>query len=194
MQEIERRFLIKDGHTFDSILESVEEHDMSPIFQAYLMLEDKKQLRIRKMNVWQIGQVYTLCYKYHKNDVERDEIEIPVKYAEGEALIATTDIQLNKKRYQLYNSWPLAVKEVVLDIYPSEKGLAIIEIEYKSTDDISFVPDFCGDEVTGRKEYSNIWFAKKEARRIRRKRQHEEWESLRGIGLDKPLTEWDENK
>lgn len=123
------------------------------IKQAYLMLngEDKTQLRVRivERNIYNIDAY--ICYKKCLDSTSRDEYEYEIPIIDAFELFNSSKYQLTKERYQfMYKG-----NNVDIDIYPN--GLAVVEIEFE--DELTEIPDFCGDEVTGQREYSNIYLA-----------------------------------
>ena len=66
---------------------------------------------------------------------------------------SSTDIKLEKTRYKT----TFEGNKVDIDVYPD--GRTSAEIEYEI--EIINIPDYCGEEITGNKEWSNLNIAKK---------------------------------
>jgi len=144
MIEKEKKYLLKH------LPEHVHSTFYKVIKQAYLMLEDGKQLRVRIVD----DKEAFICFKIHLNSSHKNEFEYPIPLNDAFELWDSTDIKLIKKRYS-FEMWKLHYD---LDIY--ENGLQIIEVEYQDEKDLVNLGKFCGIEITGEKEYSNIWLAK----------------------------------
>lgn len=140
--EKERKFLLKSPEILDNKNSEV-------IIQGYLMLEGDKQLRIRIIDN---NDAYLTYKKEHK--LFRDEYEYIIPLQDGLELLASTNIKLMKRRYQIFKNDEY---DIIVDVYDS--GLAVVEIEYKNK--LDNVPAYCGDEITGKLEYSNINIALK---------------------------------
>lgn len=124
------------------------------IRQAYLMLSDGKQLRVRITQTDDITVSY-ICYKasVSGSQTDKNEFEYQIPNEDAIELFNSTDLQLNKIRY----SKSLGFSHADIDIYPN--GLEIVEIETPENVTLNELPDFCGEEITGIKEYSNIYLA-----------------------------------
>lgn len=152
MIEKERKFLLKylpENLIGDPVL----------LDQAYLMLDDKKQqLRVRLMQPKGIrDRKAFICFKQCISDTTRMEYEYEIPYVDGMELWASTPWKLTKTRYE----FEFEGNKVFIDQYPERFNTPdIVEIEY--TDEIKNLPDFCGEEVTGRKEFTNIYIATKQ--------------------------------
>ncbi len=68
-------------------------------------------------------------------------------------LYQSTDIKLEKTRYKT----TFEGNKVDIDVYPD--GRTSAEIEYEI--EVINIPDYCGEEITGNKEWSNLNIAKK---------------------------------
>ena len=145
MIESERKFKLKYLPTG---LEFVQ------IKQAYLMLAEGKQLRVR---ITQSKNDITshICYKAKVagSITDKHEYEYQIPYEEALELHNSTDIRLTKTRYPTdYNNG-----HVDIDIYPN--GLQVVEIEIPQGIELTTRPDYCGEELTGLREFSNIRLA-----------------------------------
>ena len=125
------------------------------IEQGYLMFEGHKHLRIRIIN----NTTAILTYKNMYTAEYRSEFEFEVPLREGKELMASTDIKLEKTRY----STSYMVNHIDFDLY--DNGIATVEIEFTSDSlEVGALPDYCGVDVTGKYEYSNIVMAKKNSK------------------------------
>lgn len=150
-KELERKFLLKEGYDnfFDNFTKQYIE-------QGYLMLMPGKQLRVRITD----NKKAEICYKKQTDDlgIERDEYEYEIPLKDGRELMNSTDVKLVKSR--------VSIKGVInLDVDTYKTGLTIIEVEFNEGQDFE-IPIFCGEEITGRKEYSNIYMALGHAQNI----------------------------
>jgi predicted adenylyl cyclase CyaB len=148
-EEIERKFLM-DGIPLEIKLNSLNKVEIT---QAYLFVDDKKELRIRKE-----GEKFLQTVKIGEG-LRRREIEVEIgEHAFKELLgIAIGDV-IEKTRYTL----PYKQKQISIDVYHGKlEGLMIGEVEFGSEEDAkSFVsPSWFGKEVTGDKSYSNSTLA-----------------------------------
>lgn len=143
MIEKERKFLLK-------YLPDLGEYFKKPqkIKQGYLLIKKKKHLRIRITN----DHFCHICYKQNISKENRYEFEYLIPKEEGFKLYDLSEFKLEKNRFvTVFNN-----HKVDIDIYPS--GLGIVEIEFD--DFLNDIPDYCGEEITGQKKYSNIFLAK----------------------------------
>lgn len=143
MIEKERKFLLKE-------MPKLGEYFNKPksIKQGYLMLDEDQQLRIRIINDYD-------CYITYKKKLDKEtrrELEFKINYKTGSEIYETCKYKLEKKRFTLY----FDENKIDIDVYPS--GLEIVEIEFE--ENLNELPDFCGDEITDKEEYSNIFLAK----------------------------------
>jgi len=118
------------------------------IQQGYLMFDGSKHLRIRIVDN---DQCY-LCYKNIKSSTVKDEYEYWIPYGDGINLMNSTNIKLTKTRY----STNFGGNHVDIDFY--DNGIKVVEIEFES--ELITIPEYCGEELTAKKEYSNIYLAK----------------------------------
>ena len=139
MIEKERKFKLKK---LPKNLKSIN------IKQGYLMFDDGKHLRIRIIN----DEKAFLAYKKNKSKTTRIEYEYEISLTDGIEMLNSCKFRLQKTRYKTTHKDYI----VHIDIYPYGKQVVEIEYENKITD----LPYYCGEEITGVKEYSNIWMAK----------------------------------
>lgn len=140
MIEKERKFLLKQLPKTE-ITEKIK--------QGYIMVQGNKYLRVRIVN----DECSYLTLKIGKSSEERREYEYPIPLSDGLEIYNNTDIKLEKLRHKT----TYMGNQVDVDIYPD--GLQVVEIEY--IDKLTQIPDFCGEEITGRFEYSNLYIALK---------------------------------
>lgn len=144
MLEKERKFILTD----EAIL---KELTPTKIKQGYLMLGGKgKQLRIRLMNNCRAF----MCYKYDVSKTEKQEFEYEIEYSEGCLLYDSTDIKIEKTRYTIIKGIDLCID---IDIF--DNGVKVVELEYFDVLKPEWIPEYCGLEVTGNPQYSNIAMA-----------------------------------
>ena len=142
MKETERKFILKELPKLyvDSVY----------IEQGYLMLAQGKQLRIRLVD----RQQAFICYKSDISVTERNEYEYEVPISDGIELYDSCKAKLRKDRYKTdYNG-----NSVDIDIYP-DLDIAVVEIEYDTELKESDIPSYCGEEITGKREWSNVQLA-----------------------------------
>ncbi len=143
MIEKERKFLLKYMPDLGSYF-----NEPKLIKQGYLILDKKKHLRIRITNNFYCH----ICYKQKINNYSKYEFEYLIPKEEGFKLYDLSEFKLEKNRFvTVFNN-----HKVDIDIYPS--GLSIVEIEFDEF--LNDIPDYCGEEITGQKKYSNIFLAK----------------------------------
>lgn len=138
MIEQERKFILKYLPEYSETF---------TIKQGYLMLSDNRNLTVRI-----VGDNFAfITFKISKSDTLRDEYEYKIPYKDGIELYNSCLHNINKTRYvTTFNG-----NHVDIDVY--ENGKAVVEIEFE--DELKELPPYCGDEVTGVKEWSNIWMA-----------------------------------
>jgi|AntDeeMinimDraft_5_1070356.scaffolds.fasta_scaffold00503_17 CYTH domain-containing protein len=151
MQEIERKFLVKNQDFQNEVAEKIE------IEQGYLNLDPNKTIRIRIKN--QKG-VLTIKGKSSADGMQRFEWETAVDLGEAKALLNLCEKKhiLTKTRFIIpfeNHTWEVDVFDGV------NQGLLIAEIELSSRDEEFKKPDWCGEEVTGDKRYYNLQLAQK---------------------------------
>ena len=147
--EIERKFLLK------MLPPNLESHPHYQIEQGYLLATpDGKQVRLRRTD-----SGCTLTFKTEEGAV-REEREIDINTVQFEALWpATAGKRLTKTRYKVpYNSLTIEI-----DIYEgSNRGLTVAEVEFPGQQACREFqpPDWFGEEVTNKAQYSNVVLAR----------------------------------
>ena len=148
-QEIERKFLLKTLPPPFDRLTGV------PIQQGYLALEPGgNQVRLRKM-----GESAFLAVKRGEK-LARTEHEIELSALQCATLWPlTAGRRLTKQRYKL----PHAGRIIEIDVYGGiHRGLVVAEVEFESEAAAhTFVPpEWFGEDVSDRPEYSNCNLAR----------------------------------
>ena len=142
--EIERKFLIDK----DNIPDNLNRYKYKDIEQGYLSTEPV--VRVRKSN-----DKYTLTYK-SKGFLVREEYNLPLTRESYEHLIAKADGNIiTKRRYLIPEKEGLTIE---LDIFDGKyKGLVVAEVEFNTENEAnSYVaPEWFGEDVTMKSEYSN---------------------------------------
>jgi len=141
--ERERKFLVKN------LPNGISKYQQSTIFQIYLVITEDTQLRIRIIDYLDAF----ICYKKTLSPTDKLEYEygISMKEAVNTYQNKQYDCYLIKKRFK-YKGWDI-------DTYPN--GLVVAEYEYSDRNPFpETLPDWIGEEITGIKEYSNIYIAK----------------------------------
>lgn len=116
------------------------------IKQGYIMLGDNQQLRVRL-----VKDKAFLAYKTDIDQYSKHEYEYQIPYKDGMELYLSSKYRVEKTRY------PTAFQGNSVDIDIYDHGVSVVEIEYES--DLKEIPTYCGTEVTGEMEYSNIYIA-----------------------------------
>jgi len=143
MIEKERKFILK--YMPENVCKT-----SSTIKQGYLMIDENQHLRIRIVN----DHTAYICYKTGIGMI-RNEYEYEIPIADGFELYESAEYKIEKNRHHIYDT---NGKEcMILDIDEYKDGKAVVEIEFEN--ELTYIPDYCGDEVTGIKEWSNIWLA-----------------------------------
>jgi CYTH domain-containing protein len=117
------------------------------IEQGYLMFDGNKHLRVRIIN----GKKAYLTFKTIISQTERIEYEYEIPVEDGVEMLNSTNIKLEKIRYK--TEWN--GNNVDIDIF--KNGLRVVEIEYDG--ELTSIPDYCGEDVTFNREYSNLLIA-----------------------------------
>jgi len=138
MIEQERKFKLK---FLPEKLESVE------IKQGYLVSDGDRVLRVRIID----DKTALMTFKISKSDTIRNEYEYKILIEDGLELYKNSLYRITKRRYYTtFNG-----NHVDIDVY--KNGKSVIEIEFEN--ELTDLPPYCGEEVTGVKEWSNIWMA-----------------------------------
>lgn len=162
MIEKERKFLFNyktdiDLNSFDSVI----------IRQGYMMLNavTKQQLRVRIVTpVWKgklphndKSSIAFITYKSCINETDRNEYEYQISYLDAIELYENEcAFKLEKNRISFYSAQYGC--HIDIDTYTKgEKTLRVVECEFQ--DKLKQIPRYCDEEITGIREYSNIYIA-----------------------------------
>ena len=146
--EIERRFLIKNDHWKEFII------NKTSIEQGYLSynLEDWI-IRIR-FN----GKDFKIALKKHIQNFTNYEYEFSIPNSEGEKIMATLTNKIKKERFFL----EVDNKNWIVDCFKDKNfPLEIAEIELNSEKEEVILPPFLLREITGLKIFSNLSLTKR---------------------------------
>ncbi len=112
------------------------------------------QLRIR---IYDDKSAY-ICYKRNiLGTVSRMEYEYKIPLEDAMEMWNDCVVRLEKTRHRLKYKG----NDVDIDVYPD--GTIVIEVEFKN--DSNEIPDYCGEEITNDKKYSNINIALENSRK-----------------------------
>jgi len=150
-REIERKFLVK-GKEYRRLAT-----DKSRIRQAYLDFCPDLTVRVRQKDD---KAFLTLKSKSRDGGLSRWEWEKEISLAEADQLMQkmAKGHVVDKIRY--YVPWHGKIIEVDEFLSPRQ-GLVMAEIEWESEEEMKNfpLPDWLGEEVTGRREYYNSYMA-----------------------------------
>lgn len=148
MIEIERKFLVKNESFKDS------SYAKTLFKQAYLNSSPERSVRIRVCD----GKGFiTVKGISSESGASRFEWEKEIPEAEAEDLLHLCEPgKIEKYRY-LVRSGDHIIE--VDEFLGDNEGLIIAEIELSSEDENFKVPEWLGEEVTGKKEYYNSYIA-----------------------------------
>ena len=139
--EIEKKFLLKENLP--------ELTNGKKIIQAYIFINDEKELRIRISE-----NNCLLSIKVDMNSIVREEFEYVIPIKDGQRLIniASSNPPIEKNRYfVIYDQMKWEI-----DIFERDnEGLILAEIELESPDQPFLKPSWVGKEVTQDKKYYN---------------------------------------
>ena len=141
MKEQERKFLLR------YLPENLKK--AQSIKQSYLLMDGKSHLRVRIID----NQIGFLTYKSALSNTIKNEFEYEIPLKDAAELFNLSLYKLEKQRYKT----TFQGNTVDIDIYPN--GIQIVEIEFE--DELTELPDYCGDDVSDDPRFSNIEIAKK---------------------------------
>ena len=153
-KEIEIKHLVK------RVPKGLDRHQSADIRQGYLIKEDEVVLRVRTA-AWSSGEKTGFITVKGKGDKVRDEYEMEIPYLYALVFLGKCSHVLEKIRYiipSIQSTCNETGHTIELDIFQgSLKGLVLAEVEFESEfQSLSCVPDWFGDDVTDRKDYSNV--------------------------------------
>ena len=135
MIEQERKFLLVSMPKTDGTIK---------IKQGYLMFDGNKHLRVRIID----DQKAYLTFKTIHTAQERTEYEYEIPISDAIEMLNNCNCKLEKTRHKTSFEGNI----VDIDVYPD--GLSVVEIEYEN--ELGQLPYYCGEEITGLSEYSNV--------------------------------------
>lgn len=155
--EIERKFLL--DRTPDELVAdgAFDRRSEQRIEQTYLALDEQQEVRVRRLVDADTGAVeYTHTFK-QGNGMSREEIEYSITESIYDQLFrASGAVPLTKTRTT--GEWQGLTVE--LDRY-DQLNLTVAEVEFESVEAAeSFIPpDWFGEDISSRREYSNkkVW-------------------------------------
>jgi adenylate cyclase len=141
--EIERKFLVKGEFRHLAVKEM-------RIIQTYLTIDPDKSIRLRI-----VGKTAFLTIKSRmdKQSIARCEWEFPIPLTDAEEITKVCiPGKIIKTRYLI----PSGKHTYEVDVFHDKnEGLIIAEIELSSENEKFEIPEWLGEEVTGRPEYYN---------------------------------------
>ena len=142
--EVERKFVLPEQPPW------LREHPSTAISQGYLVVGETVEVRLRDA-----GGKRLLTVKRGHGEV-REEVEIPLDYAQFEALWPLTEpLRVEKRRHLVPLDDDLTAE---VDVFEGRReGLVLAEIEFPSEDESKRFrpPPWLGREVTGDDRYAN---------------------------------------
>lgn len=146
-QEIERRFLV-GSNDWQSLV-----HRSEPLVQGYLSQgKEGFTVRVRQGS----SQAWLTLKAPTADPIVRHEFEYSLPLGEAQTMLALTPWRLEKTRHHL----ELAGGDWVVDVFEGENApLLIAEVELAQADAPLAIPSWCGEEITGRGEFSNAALA-----------------------------------
>ena len=144
MQEIERKFLVKD----DTYKTQATSHKR--IIQGYLTAHSQRTVRVRIMGE---NGFLTIKGKSNKTGTTRFEWEKQIPKGEAQSLLKLCQKPIiDKIRYQV----PVANHVFEVDVFAGDNaGLILAEVELSEEQQSYTIPDWLGREVTGELKYYN---------------------------------------
>jgi CYTH domain-containing protein len=122
------------------------------IQQGYITIENDRHVRVRIIN----QEKAFITLKIDISATDRHEYEYVIPLCDGVELFEKAKYRLTKFRHKTrYDG-----NDVDIDIFINkykEPFLRVVEIEYQN--ELLSLPLYCGRELTGLKEYSNIQIA-----------------------------------
>lgn len=143
--EIERKFRLKDPGVLEGLAGA-------RLFQAYLAHGPATlRIRIHDENAW-------LTVKGPSNGATRLECEYPIPLTDARQMAELAGITyVAKTRYKIEHAGHIFEVDRYRDAL---EGLFSVEVELDSASDIVALPEWVGEELTGRREWDNDFLAK----------------------------------
>ncbi len=149
MQEIERKFLVKDNSFKTKALKA------TAIAQGYLSTHPERTVRVRIKGE---KGFLTVKGKGNESGTTRFEWEKEIPFEEAKMLLQLCEKGvIEKTRYEI----PVGNHTFEVDeFYGENEGLVLAEIELAHEDEIFEKPEWLGAEVTGNVQYYNAYICK----------------------------------
>ena len=145
-QEIERKFLVKDGSF------KAQAFACSHILQGYIGTRPGRTVRIR---IRDEKAYITIKGPAGKAGLSRYEFETEIAVSDAQDLLLLCEPGIIDKHRYLVKSADGEHTWEVDEFHGDNDGLVMAEIELRSEDDTFSCPDFIGQEVTGDRRYYN---------------------------------------
>lgn len=150
MQEIERKFLLKDIFAFKK-----EAFRSTKIVQGYLNSDPERTVRLR---IRDEKAYLTIKGKSEKDGLSRFEWEKEIEVREAEELLKLCEPgSISKTRHEVRCGDHIIEVD---EFFGENEGLILAEVELNSEDEEFEKPQWLGQEVTGRLEYYNSYLSK----------------------------------
>lgn len=158
MIEIERKFLIKESITIQTLLDSIPlSYKAYEMEQGYLVATEQKSERVRRD-----GDKYVHTIKERIDDLRRIEDEKEITKEEYDALLPKSVGIITKTRYRIQDS---RFHDLCIDVFQQPVQFIMAEMEYHREEDIGAlaIPEWLHNamskEVTDDKRYVNAHIA-----------------------------------
>lgn len=148
-REIERRFFVKDGFHPESI-SGVK----TLVHQTYLLDTGSWAVRGRKYHFDGVSRKYDLTLKQKIDGLESKEIIVPTTQSGYDDFASECLYPIVKDRYYIPHFG--LTFEVDIFLNTLSQGLILAEIELPDKRTTFDLPDWLGEEITGRKGMSNF--------------------------------------
>ena len=143
-EEIERKFLVRDI----SVLDGLTGRRM---VQGYIgTAPATTRVRIA-------GDDAYITVKGPLVGISCGEWEYPVPRCDAEEMLALPGVRIvEKTRYEI----PVGERVFEVDVFHGRQaGLVLAEVELPAVDALVAIPEWVGEEVSGRREYTNVYMA-----------------------------------
>ena len=141
--ETERKFLVRGEFRHLAVKETA-------ITQSYLSIDPDKTIRLR---IADDSAFLTIKSRLRKDSIMRNEWEYAIPPEDARDMMKMSlPGKIVKTRYIIPSGNHLFEVDV---FHEKNSGLVIAEVELSSEDEQFVIPDWIGEEVTGRAEYYN---------------------------------------
>jgi CYTH domain-containing protein len=143
-KEIERKFLVRDATVLDGLTGC-------RMVQGYLGTEPATT-RVRIA-----GDDAYITVKSRPTGISCGEWEYSIPRVDAEEMLALPDVCIvEKTRYKI----PVGERVFEVDVFHGRHaGLVLAEVELPAVDALVAIPEWVGEEVSGRREYTNAYMA-----------------------------------